>query len=279
MIVWDYSLFHIGELSVTLSFVVKAVLFLAALGFFARRAGSYLRRWVLDRSSLGEGQKYAIERTIRYGAFAFGLLVGLNTAGVNLSSLAVLGGALGIGLGFGLQAITNNFVAGLILLFERPIKMGDRVEIDGLNGIVVRIGGRSTWVRTNDNIVIVIPNSDFITNRVINWTANDSKVRFRLPVGVSYGSDPAHVREILVAVAVANKDVLATPPPDLMFVGFGDSSLDFELRVWTENRVQTYPVLKSDLYFAIFEAFRKAGIEIPFPQRDVHIRTSTGLQQ
>ncbi|MEZ5353560.1 MAG: mechanosensitive ion channel [Bryobacteraceae bacterium] len=270
---WERSLFHIGDLSITLAFITKGILFLFGLAFVARRAGGAIRRWILDRSSLGEGQKYAIERTVGYAVFSLGLLIGLNTAGVNLSSLAVLGGALGIGIGFGLQAITTNFVSGLILLLERPVKIGDRVEIDGLNGVIVQIGGRSTWVRTNDNIVIVIPNSDFITARIINWTANDARVRFRLPVGVSYSSDPEQVRSVLLQVAAANPDVLNHPPPDIIFNGFGDSSLDFELRVWTETKVQVYPVLKSDLYFAIFAAFRQAGIEIPFPQRDLHIRS------
>ncbi len=270
---WEQPLFHIGELSVSIAFITKSAIFLAALAFLARRAASAIRRWILDRSSLGEGQKYAIQRAISYITFTLGLIIGLNTAGVNLSSLAVFGGALGIGIGFGLQAITTNFVSGIILLLERPIKIGDRVEIDDLNGVVVQIGGRSTWVRTNDNIVIVIPNSDFITTRIINWTANDSRVRFCLPVGVSYASDPAEIRKVLTQVAAANSDVLPQPPPDVIFTGFGDNSIDFQLRVWTESKVQTYPTLKSDLYFAIFQAFRDNGIEIPFPQRDLHIRS------
>jgi small-conductance mechanosensitive channel len=206
-----------------------------------------------------------------------GLAIGLQSAGIDLSSLALVGGALGIGVGFGLQSIVNNFVSGLILLFEGPIKVGDRVEVAALNGDVVKIGARSTWVRTNDNIIIVVPNSEFIVKPVINWTATDRQVRFALSLGVSYGSDPAEVREVLLRVARDNREVLPEPPPDVLFTGFGDSSLNFDLRFWTIARVQTPRILKSDLYFAIFQAFQERGIEIPFPQRDLHLRTAPAL--
>jgi small-conductance mechanosensitive channel len=176
-------------------------------------------------------------------------------------------------LGFGLQNIANNFVSGLILLTERPIRVGDRVEVGGTNGDVVRIGARSTWVRTNDNVVIVIPNSEFINSRVTNWTANDRQVRFAYPVGVSYGCDPERVRDILKEVASRHPDVLTHPSPEVVFSGFGDSSLDFQLKVWTITRVQTPLPLGSELYYAIFAAFREHGIEIPFPQRDLHLKT------
>jgi small-conductance mechanosensitive channel len=228
---------------------------------------------VLVRTSLDQGQRYAFAHIVGYLAYLFGLLVGLQLVGLNLSNLVLLGSAIGIGLGFGLQNIANNFVSGIILLTERPIRVGDRVEVGGTNGDVVRIGARSTWVRTNDNVVIIIPNSEFINNRVTNWTANDRQVRFAYRVGVSYGSDPDRVRDILTEVALRHPDVLADPPPEVLFSGFGDSSLDFQLRVWTVHRVQTPLVLGSELYYAIFDAFRKQGIEIPFPQRDLHLKT------
>ena len=159
----------------------------------------------------------------------FGLIIGLQSLGLNLSSLAFLTGIIGVGVGFGLQNIVNNFVSGLILLVERPIKVGDRVEIGDLTGDIVRIAARSTWVRTNDNVVIIVPNSDFISNRVTNWTANDRRVRINLRLGVSYSSDPALVRTILLNVAKSQADILRDPAPDVIFQGFGDSSLDFEL--------------------------------------------------
>jgi small-conductance mechanosensitive channel len=182
------------------------------------------------------------------------------------------------------QSLVGNFVAGLLLLLEQPIRLGDRVEVGDTFGDVVQIGGRGTWIRTNDNVVIIVPNSEFINNRVTNWTANDRLVRISLPVGVSYNSDPETVRQILTGVAHNHPDVLTVPGAEVNFVDFGDSSLDFLLRVWTVNQVQTPVRLKSDLYFAIFEAFRNAGIEIPFPQRDLHLRTipptlATGLHE
>jgi small-conductance mechanosensitive channel len=197
----------------------------------------------------------------------------LQSLGVNLNSLVVVGGALGIGVGLGLQAVVSNFVAGLILLIEQPIKLGDRIEVGDTYGDVVRLSGRSTWIRTNDNVIIVVPNSEFINQRVTNWTANDRQVRISLSVGVSYDSNPKAVRALLLAVADQHADVLHEPAPEVIFSAFGDSSLNFDLRVWTEKQVQTPTRLKSDLYFEIFEACQKAQIEIPFPQRDLHIRS------
>ena len=272
-------LFTVGPMAVSPAFLIKAIIFILLLIFIARKSRRLLRLYVLNRFSLEEGHKYALETATQYVVFIAGLAVGLESAGINLNSLALLGGALGIGVGFGLQPIVNNFVSGLVLLFEGPVKVGDRVQVADLNGDVIRIGARSTWVRTNDNIIVVVPNSEFIVKPVINWTATDRQVRFSLPVGVSYGSDPQQVREVLLAVAADNPDVLSSPTPDVIFTGFGDSSLDFDVRVWTVTKVQTPLILKSDLYFAIFDAFKKRGIEIPFPQRDLHLRTAPAAIQ
>lgn len=266
--------FQVGELSISPFFLIQVVVFLLVLVIASRFVDRLLRTRVLIRTAMDPGQRYAVSRFASYAVFVVGLVVGLQSLGVNLNTLTVFGGALGIGIGFGLQNLTNNFVSGLILLAERPVKVGDRVEVDGLNGDVVRIGARSTWVRTNDNVVIIIPNSDFTENRVTNWTAHERRVRFSVPVGVSYASDPEKVKEILMAAAVEHPDVLAKPLPDVIFLGFGESSLDFDLRVWTETRVQTPKVLRSELYFRIFRAFSEHNIEIPFPQRDLHLRSS-----
>lgn len=266
--------FQVGELSISPFFLIQVVVFLLVLVIASRFVDRLLRTRVLIRTAMDPGQRYAVSRFASYAVFVVGLVVGLQSLGVNLNTLTVFGGALGIGIGFGLQNLTNNFVSGLILLAERPVKVGDRVEVDGLNGDVVRIGARSTWVRTNDNVVIIIPNSDFTENRVTNWTAHERRVRFSVPVGVSYASDPEQVKEILMAAAVEHPDVLAKPLPDVIFLGFGESSLDFDLRVWTETRVQTPKVLRSELYFRIFRAFSEHNIEIPFPQRDLHLRSS-----
>lgn len=264
---------HLGNLPVTVVFLTKAVFFLALLGIVAALTRRLLQNRILSRTFLDAGQRYAYSRIMSYLIYLIGLIIGLQTAGVNLNSLLVLGGAVGIGVGLGLQTLANNFVSGLVLLFERPIKLGDRVEVGGVLGDVVRMAGRSTWVRTNENVVIIVPNSEFISSRVVNWTANDRRVRFSLPVGVSYNSSPSKIRDILLATARNHTDVLEDPSPDVLFLGFGDSALNFELRVWTVQQVQTPKTLASDLYFAVFENFRKEGIEIPFPQRDVHVKS------
>lgn len=267
--------FHLGEQPITGLFLLKALLFLVVLAVATRLTRRFLQKNILNRTSMDPGQQYALARIVGYLVFVLGLVIGLQSAGLDLSSLVVVGGALGIGVGFGLQTIASNFVSGLVLLVERPVKLGDRVEVDDTYGDVVKIAGRSTWIRTNDNVVIIVPNSEFIEKRVTNWTANDRRVRFSLPLGVSYGSDPEKVREVLLDVAVGHPDVLEDPGPEVLFVEFGDSSLNFWLRVWTTNQVQTPRRLKSELYFSIFKAFREHGIQIPFPQRDLHLKTAS----
>jgi small-conductance mechanosensitive channel len=265
--------FHIGGLPITPVFLFKSFVFLALLRMFSGMIRRLMENRVLIRTSLATGQQYAYAQITSYLVFLFGLLIGLQWAGVNMSSLVILGGALGIGIGFGMQNIANNFVSGIILLLERPIQVGDRVEVGDTHGDVVRIAARSTWIRTNANVVMIIPNSEFINNHVTNWTANDRQVRFPIPLGVSYGSDPEVVRDVLMEVADQHPDVLNVPPPDLLFTGFGDSSLNFELRVWTITRVQYPRELASELYFMIFKAFKERGITIPFPQRDLHVKS------
>jgi small-conductance mechanosensitive channel len=266
-------LFSLGGVPITSFFLLKAAIFVVVLILVSHFTLLLLQKRVLPHTPLETGQQYAIARVISYLIFAFGLVVGLESLGLNLSSLVVVGGALGIGVGLGLQAIVSNFVAGLILLLEQPIKLGDRIEVGNTYGDVVRLRGRSTWIRTNDNVVIIVPNSEFINERVTNWTANDRQVRISLSFGVSYNSDPKVVRDLTLALARNHRDVLPEPTPEVIFLDFGDSSLDFELRVWTIQQVQTPTRLKSDLYFAIFDEFRKEGIEIPFPQRDLHLRS------
>jgi small-conductance mechanosensitive channel len=269
----EVPFFKVGNLPVTLLFLLKAAVFLFLLGLAARLGRKVVRDRILARTSVEQGLQYALSVATGYLIFLVGLTVGLQSLGLDLTSIAFLGGAIGIGIGVGLQPVVNNFVSGLILLVERPVKVGDRVEIEKLTGDIVKIAARSTWVRTNDNVVIIVPNSEFTSKRVTNWTANDRRVRITVPVGTSYSSEPDRVRELLLEVARGHKDVLADPPPDVVFIGFGDSSLNFELRVWTSSQVRTPLILRSDLYFAIFRSFQESGIEIPFPQRDLHLRS------
>jgi small-conductance mechanosensitive channel len=265
--------FNIGDLPITPVFLVKTFVFFFLLRMFSGMIRRLMEHRVLKRTSINPGQQYAIAQIVAYLVFLFGLLIGLQWAGVNMGSLIILGGAVGIGVGFGLQNIANNFVSGIILLLERPIQVGDRVEVGDTHGDVVKIAARSTWIRTNANVVMIIPNSEFINNRVTNWTANDRQVRFPIPLGVSYGSNPEVVRDVLMEVADNHPDVLTVPPPEILFTGFGDSSLNFELRVWTITRVQYPKELASELYFSIFRTFREQGIQIPFPQRDLHVKS------
>jgi small-conductance mechanosensitive channel len=263
----------LGGLPITTFFLTKVATFIIVLILVCHLTMTLLENRILTYVPLEEGQRYAAARVTSYMVFILGLIIGLQSLGVNLNSLVVVGGALGIGVGLGLQAIVSNFVAGFVLLLEQPLKLGDRIEVGGTLGDVVRLRGRSTWIQTNDNVVIIVPNSEFINQRVTNWTANDRQVRISLPVGVGYDSDPKEVREILSRIASQHPDVLPEPAPEIVFLDFGDSSLDFELRVWTVRQVQTPQRLKSDLYFAIFETFREKGIEIPFPQRDIHVKS------
>ncbi len=269
-----FEFLKIGGLAITPLFLIKAAVFVALLIFISHFVQRVLLSRLLKHINVSDAARFAFGRFTTYLLFAGGLFVGLQSLGVNLSSLVVFGGALGVGVGLGLQNVVSNFVAGLVLLIEQPIRIGDRIETEGTQGDVIRIAARSTWVRTNDNVVKIVPNSDFINNAVINWTANDPTVRIAIPVGVGYSSDPDKVREILLQAAMAHPDVLPQPAPDVVFTEYGDNSLNFSLRVWTVKKAHISKVLRSDLYFDLFRRFSEAKIELPFPQRDIHIRSS-----
>ncbi|HUK82440.1 MAG TPA: mechanosensitive ion channel domain-containing protein [Verrucomicrobiae bacterium] len=271
--VFTKPLFQLGQTWVSLATIGEFIVVVVVVVVGSRVVRRVLRARILARTKLDVGLQYAIARIVSYIVLALGLLIGLETLGVNLSSLAVIGGALGVGIGFGLQNIVSNFVSGLIILGERPIQIGDRIDL-GSNtvGKVVRIGARATHVLTNDNIIIIVPNSEFVTSRVVNWTHIDPRVRFRLTVGASYGSDPHLVEKLLLEAATANPRVLKEPPPTVVFREFGDSALLFELRVWSAEMTHRHGTLESQLNFAIWDKFKQHGIEIPFPQRDLHIK-------
>ena len=269
-----YSFFTVGGVAITPVFLVKAAAFLVLLVTASNLLQKFLLSRLLRHLHVSEGLKFALSRFTTYALFLGGLFIGLQTLGVNLSSFVVFGGAIGVGVGLGLQNVVSNFVAGIILLVEQPIRIGDRIAIKDTLGDVVQISARSTWVRTNDNVVLIVPNSDFINNPVINWTANDPNVRISLPVGVGYSSDPDKVRSLLLDAARAHRFVLAEPAPEVIFTDYGESSINFTLWVWTAEMAHTPLILKSDLYFSLFRQFKEAGIELPFPQRDLHLRSS-----
>jgi small-conductance mechanosensitive channel len=271
--VFTKPIFQLGQTWVSLATIVQFVVVVALVVTLSRLSRRVLRTRVLMHTKLDAGLQYAIARIVSYIVLVLGLLIGLETLGINLSSLAVVAGALGVGIGFGLQNIVSNFVSGLIILAERPIQVGDRVDLGrGAVGQVKRIGARATHVLTNDNIMIIVPNSEFVSGRVINWTHLDPRVRFRLPVGVSYGSDPRLVEKFLLEVARANSNVLPDPAPTVVFKEFGDSALLFELRVWSSDMTYRPGSLESQINFAIWDKFKEHGIEIPFSQRDLHLK-------
>lgn len=267
----------LGESAISVNFLIYFVLSILLLLYLARKARQVLVNKILVRANINEGIRQSIGTIVRYGIITLGLIIIFQSAGLNLSALGVVAGALGVGIGFGLQNITNNFISGIIILFERPIKIGDRVEVGEVSGDVVKIAARATTVITNDNISIIIPNSEFVSNRVINWSHNNRMIRFRFPVGVSYKEDPAIIEKLLLEVAAEHDGILQSPAPSVAFASFGESSLNFQLWVWTIKFTNRPTALKSDLYFAIFRKFKEHNIEIPFPQHDLHLRS--GFEQ
>ena len=243
---------------------VLATILLSAFIRFALREEVYPRRGV------PRGLSYAYSRLVHYIIVAIGFLVGLGVLGMDLTRVTVLAGAFGVGIGFGLQNVVNNFVCGLILLFERPVHVGDIVEVGSLLGEVRRIGIRSSTVRTYQGADIIVPNAQFITANVTNWTFSDKLRRIDLPVGVSYSAAPQTVIELLEKTAQAHSDVLENPPPRGLFTSYGDSSINFELRAWT-NQFDNWRVVRSELATAVFDAVHAAGFSFPFPQREVRV--------
>lgn len=258
---------------ITLGTVITAVVIFVVLILAIGQVKKRILRPVLRRTPLSENAQSATVKISGYLMIVLGTLIALQSAGINLTTLNVLAGAVGIGIGFGLQNIASNFISGLIILFERPIKVGDRIEVGSVLGDVVAINAGATTVLTNDNLAIIVPNEKFISQDVINWSYNDRTVRFKIKVGVAYGSDTRLVEKLLLQAAAENPSVLDSPVPQVRFMEFGDSSLNFELRIFTQELIDREGRMKSELNFAIDDLFRKHGIEIPFPQRDVHVRS------
>jgi potassium efflux system protein len=261
-----------GHFNLTMQMLISAIIafYLALQISWVLQAVSDAQ--ILSTGSFDRGVRDAVKKLIHYGVVLVGFLVALSLLGLGLQNFVVLLGAFGVGIGFGLQDIVNNFLSGLILLFERPIKVGDAIVIDGEYGTVTRIGLRSTVVESLDQAEHIVPNSQMISQKVTNWTLSARRVRIVVPVGVAYGSDLEKVLAILKETGEHHPDVLQDPPPAPLFIQFGNSSLDFELRVWIPN-VDSRPKIKNELLLEIDRRFREAGVEIPFPQQDLHLRS------
>jgi len=278
----DIGLFNVGDTPVTTSGLARVLAILLIAWLLSRIIRSALARVAARWPGMTPSSVYAFGRVMHYVLIALGLAIGLSTVGIDFSNLALLLGALGVGIGFGLQSMVANFFAGLIILFERHLKIGDFVELEsGVAGEVREIRMRATRITTNDNIDILVPNSEFVSGRVTNWTLDEAYRRIRVPFGVAYGSDKEIVRTVILEAAKRVPHTLTGIPgrdSQVNLVKFGDSSLDFELVVWLTPQAVKRPAFVAAAYlWEIHTALCENNIEIPFPQRDVHFRSVLGL--
>jgi potassium efflux system protein len=270
--VWAYKLLVLDGQALRVGAVVLALV-LIALGYaVSRRASRALCRVLVSRGHLETGAATAIETLVFYGLFAAAVVTGLRVVHFPLTAFTIAGGALAIGVGFGSQNVMNNFISGLILMLERPVRNGDLVEVEGTYGHIVHMGPRSIRIRASDNTDIIVPNSFFLENNVVNFTLSDDVLRSQVTVGVAYGSPTREVDRIVRQVLDEHPAVLKAPPPRIIFADFGDNSLVFEAYFWQRARViLDRRTVESDVRYRIDDRFRQAGIVIAFPQRDVHL--------
>lgn len=266
------SIFNLGNKG----FSILDIMFLVGLTIAMwKGVGSFIRFFrtkIIGLTGAEQSVQDTISFLVQYGLIFLGLLIILQFWGVDVSSLAIIASVLGVGIGFGLQNIANNFISGIILIFERPIQVGDFIEVGDLEGTVKRIGLRSTYITTLDHISLIVPNSRFLENEVLNWSHDNPISRVKVPVGVAYGSEIKSVRKAILEVAKSHPEVLLHPSPEVWFQEFGDSSLNFDLLVWTREPKKKNR-LKSQLNYRIEASLRKYGVEIPFPQRDLHLKS------
>jgi potassium-dependent mechanosensitive channel len=262
----------IGPLEITVGRAIVAVLLLYGAVLVSMLVRTLVRADVERRQAGDRGLSESISRLVHYAVITVGVVFALGAIGVELQNFAIVAGALGIGVGFGLQNVVSNFAAGLILLFERPVRVGDTVVVDDVWGTIQKIGLRSTVMVTFDQSEMIVPNADLVSEKVTNWTLSNPTARIILPVGVAYGSPIQRVLQILIDAGTEDDEVLKEPPPEALFVGFGDSSLDFELRVWVTN-IRRRLQVRSNVLTEVERRLTDADIEIPFPQRDLHLRS------
>ena len=272
--VWDFinKRFTLGRITVSISgFVIGVLVFILTLAL-ARYSSNFVEKRLKLRSHIDPGLRYTIGRLTRYGVVTIGVLLTLKAAfQVDLTSLAVIFTALSVGIGFGLQYLAADIASGFILLFERPIRVGDRITIGEDEGDVESINLRTTIVSTNDRIAIIIPNSKLVGQRVINWSYADPRARISIPIGVADDSDVDHVTKTLIDAAQGVEFVLKDPPPRVQFMKFGDYTLDFRLLVWT-NQPRRHPQIRSDINYRIYRLFNERKIRIPHPTQDMVLK-------
>src|SRR5258706_14437878 len=272
----NFKLFEINRTAVTPSSIFMFGVFIAVFAVTSRLLQRVLRVQVFSRLSVDEGMQYTLTRITHYLIMIIGSVVAFQFIGIDLTGLAIIVGFLSVGIGFGLQNITSNFVAGLILLLERPIKIGDRIMVGDQEGDVMEINMRSTTIRTMKNIAVIVPNSEFVSSKLENWSYGDETVRLDIDVGVSYESDLEIVIRCLTEVAAEHAEVLKQLVPDVLHLGFGDSAWNMRLRVWLAHP-RHHPEVHSDINCAIVRKFRQSGVGNSFPQRDLHLRSPPPL--
>ena len=261
---------RLGSVSISVENVLAFIVTVVVAYLLSSFIRFVLREDIYQRVGVERGLSYAISRLLHYTILGLGFALGVAALGVNLTQVSILIGAFGVGIGFGLQSVVNNFVSGLILLFERPIHVGDTIQVGDLLAEVRRIGIRASTVRTKQGADIIVPNAQLITERVTNWTLSDRLRRIDLPVGLNYGCDPRKAIELLEAVARRQPNVLQHPAPRCLLIGYGDSSINFQLRAWTDQ-FDDWQLISSDLASAVYDAVIEAGLQFPFPQREVRL--------
>jgi len=274
--VLSFPVVKVGKTGITIWIVIKALLILFFFIYASRLLQAYLDYKVYPAFGVEQGPGYAVNTIIRLALFGVGLLIALDTVGVDFGFLLVFAGAIGVGIGLGLQSMAANLISGFIIIFGGKVRKGDWIKVEETVGMITDIHALSTRVRTRGNIEYLLPNSNLVSNTIINYTLSSPSIWISLPVGVSYGSDPKQVERILMEVAQKEPTVSSSERPRVLFTAFADSSLNFELAVCIDARHHPEKLVKSNLYFVIFEEFKKAGIEIPFPQREVRVRTPGG---
>jgi small-conductance mechanosensitive channel len=260
----------VGTTTIQLGAIIGVVLVIIITTVFIRIINILLNKELFPRIELPRGVPGAVSMIVKYIIVGFGIYFVLSVAGIDLGKFGLIAGALGVGIGFGLQNIVFNFIAGLVLAFERPFQVGDVIEVDKLLGTVTSIGVRSSTIKTYDGSEVIVPNGNLISTDVINWTLSDRRKRREVPVSVAYGSNPREVMDILLKIAGENVNVLKNPAPWATFEGFGESSLDFKIRFWVAFDIGM--TVKSEVAMSIYDALEEAGIKIPFPQQDLYIK-------
>ena len=276
--VLDSLAFNLGDLRLSALVVIKGVLALGVLLWLALVGGRVLERRINASPNLTPSVQVLIVKLLKLTFVVVAILAAIGTVGIDLSAFAFFGGALGVGIGFGLQKVISNLISGVILLLDKSLKPGDVIAVDGTYGSIRSLGARYALVVTRDGIEHLIPNEELITTRVENWSHSDQKVRLKIPIGVSYDTDLRKAMELCIEAAAAVERVLDEPPPRCLLIGFGDSSVDLQIRLWIGDADQGIRNVSSEILLNVWDRFRENGIEIPFPQRDLHIRSANGLE-